>query len=260
MEETGGGRKGGRKSDPFLPFPFLRFLYLFPMPAKDTVAQRVLDYHFNLNRSIQGLQLPKGVDWLFPYSEEETRRVMTEFYNRYYNDSQPRMMIFGINPGRFGAGLTGVPFTDPVKMKEVCRIENEFNKKPELSAQFIYAMIETLGGVGGFYRKFYITSLSPLGFVKDGINYNYYDDPTLARAVRPFIIRNIRDQIKIAGSDSDKAYCLGEGKNFQYFSKLNGEHHFFREIIPLPHPRWIMQYRRKSMEKYLDLYRERLSL
>lgn len=230
------------------------------MPAKDSIARRVLDYHFNLKKSIQGLQLPKGVDWLFPYSEKETRRVMTAFYNRYYHDIQPRKMIFGINPGRFGAGLTGVPFTDPVKMKEACGIDNAFDKKPELSAQFIYAMIATLGGPGEFYSTFYITSLSPLGFVRDGINYNYYDDPALARAVRPFITGNIRDQIKIAGSDADKAYCLGEGKNFQYFSKLNGEHHFFREIIPLPHPRWIMQYRRKSMERFLDLYKERLSL
>lgn len=228
------------------------------MLVKESIASRVLDYHFNLKKSIRGLKLPHRVEWLYPYSEKETRRVMTEFYTRYYPDTRPRTMIFGINPGRFGAGLTGVPFTDPVKMKEACGIDNSFNKKPELSAQFIYALITSLGGVEAFYGKFYITSLSPLGFVKDGINYNYYDDPALARAVRPFIVANIRDQIKIAGSGADKAFCLGEGKNFQYFLKLNEEYGFFGEIVPLPHPRWIMQYRRKSMDGYLELYRERL--
>ena len=32
------------------------------------------------------------------------------------------------------------------------------------------------------------------------------------------------------------AFCLGDGKNFMYLSKLNAEQHFFETIVPLPHP------------------------
>jgi hypothetical protein len=36
--------------------------------------------------------------------------------------------------------------------------------------------------------------------------------------------------------------------------ELNRKLQFFKEIIPLPHPRFIMQYRRKQKETYLLQY------
>ena len=231
-------------------------LYLFTVKP---ISGKVLDYHFNLGKKVGKYPIPEGIDWLLPYESEETKRVMSLFYSRYYHDEQPRKIILGINPGRFGAGLTGVPFTDPVKMDSVCRIENSFDKKQELSAQFIYRLIELMGGVGSFFNQFYISSLCPLGFVKDGINYNYYDDKLLSQAVTPFISGNIKAQKKIANTGDELAYCLGEGKNFDYFSKLNEKHKFFKTIIPLPHPRWIMQYKRKLMDFYLKVYMDKLT-
>ncbi|MBK9960964.1 MAG: DUF4918 family protein [Saprospiraceae bacterium] len=39
--------------------------------------------------------------------------------------------------------------------------------------------------------------------------------------------------------------------------KLNEKHHWFKEIQALPHPRFIMQYKRKYklayIQKYLDM-------
>lgn len=223
------------------------------------ISQKVLDYHFDLGNVISKYPIPKEIDWLLPYETEETRRVMSLFYSRYYQDNQPRKIIFGINPGRFGAGLTGVPFTDPVKMENECRIENAFDKKQELSAQFIYRLIGLMGGTDSFFNRFYISSLCPLGFVKGGINYNYYDDKSLSLAVTPFIVDNIVAQKEIAATGSELAYCLGEGKNYDYFSRLNDQHGFFATIIPLPHPRWIMQYKRKKLDYFLDYYLERLN-
>jgi hypothetical protein len=89
--------------------------------------------------------------------------------------------------------------------------------------------------------------------VKDGKNFNYYDQKTLESAVTPFIVESIRRQLSF-GAVRQVALCLGEGKNYQFFSRLNAEHSFFEEIIPLPHPRYVMQYRRKYLPDYRARY------
>ncbi|MBL0005726.1 MAG: DUF4918 family protein [Saprospiraceae bacterium] len=213
----------------------------------------VLSYHFALKPAIN---LPKDIEWLMPYDDPETKRCMSSFYQKFYNDNQKRTFILGINPGRFGAGVTGVPFTDPIRLKQL-GIENSFPQKPELSSVFIYNMIEACGGPAAFYKKYYITSLSPLGFVKGGKNYNYYDDPQLSQRVRPFIISNIETQLKF-GADTSKVFCLGQGKNFEYLSKLNDEYQWWERVIPLPHPRWVMQYRLKRKEEFVAEYKNAL--
>jgi hypothetical protein len=55
----------------------------------------------------------------------------------------------------------------------------------------------------------------------------------------------------------DVCYCLGEGENFKYFSRLNASHGFFKTIVPLAHPRFIMQYRRKRVWEYVETYLSR---
>jgi len=100
--------------------------------------------------------------------------------------------------------------------------------------------------------------VSPLGSIRDGKNLNYYDDPKLQKAVLPFVIETLEKQINF-GLNRDVAYCLGEGKNFKFLSKLNEAHGFFNKLIPLAHPRFIMQYKRKSMLHYVDDYLTKLS-
>lgn len=216
-------------------------------------AENILNYHFSLHPTVR---LPAGVSWLMPYEDSETRRCMEAFYRKFYNDDLRRTFILGINPGRFGAGLTGIPFTDPIRLEHL-GIPNAFPKKPELSSVFIYEMIDACGGPDRFYRQFYITSLSPLGFLKDGINYNYYDDPELSKRVRPFIIQHIETQLSF-GANQDKVCCLGQGKNFEYLSRLNDEFKWWKRVVPLPHPRWVMQYRLKRKQEYVELYRKEL--
>lgn len=220
------------------------------------LAQRILA----LNRSFRpDWKLPGHVELLYPYAEAATWRAMERFYQQYYNDEDKRIGIFGINPGRFGAGLTGVPFTDPIRLETECGINNSFAKKPELSSEFVYRVVNEWGGPEAFYRQFYITSLSPMGFTKDGKNYNYYDDKKLQRAVELHIIENIRAQIGL-GLSTRVALCMGQGQNMQYFEKLNREHGFFDAILPLPHPRWVMQYRRKRLEEFVGEYVSTLKL
>lgn len=202
--------------------------------------------------------LPAGVVVLNPYKDGESSSYGVQFYKKFYSDQNERTIILGINPGRHGGGVTGIPFTDPMKLERYCNIPNPFLKKPELSADFIYMMINAYGGPETFYRKFYFSAISPLGFTKDGKNLNYYDIKELQLALYDFIVESLTKQLSF-GINRSVCYCLGEGENFKFLSRLNNDLKFFDKIIPLAHPRFIMQYRRKKVAEYVEDYLEKLS-
>lgn len=83
-----------------------------------------------------------------------------------------RVPILGINPGRFGSGLTGVTFTDPVALADECGISNHLPRKRELSSIYIYEMIRHMGGPAEFYQQFFLSAVCPLGFTRKGVNLN----------------------------------------------------------------------------------------
>ncbi len=207
---------------------------------------------FNQHLSISA-RLPKHIDILNPFKDPITSYLSKRFYKKYYNDTKTRTMILGINPGRFGSGLTGVPFTDPINLEKYCGIENKLPKKQEISSEFIYEMIHAFGGCDQFYQKFYFSSISPLGFIKDGKNLNYYDVKGLSNKLMDFILASLKEQLSW-GINREVVYCLGEGKNFEFLTELNNEHKFFTKMIPLSHPRFIMQYKRKKLQEYIDDY------
>jgi hypothetical protein len=213
-------------------------------------ASKALDFYKSLEAPPH---LPEAIDVMNPFRNETVMDINAQFYNKYYGDNRKRIFFFGINPGRFGAGITGVCFADPIRLEQICDIANPFQKKPELSSVFIFNVIEAYGGPEKFYGDFYITAMSPLGFLKNGLNINYYDDKLLQKAVEAFILKSIRDQIAF-GTTNEAAICIGEGTNYKYFKKLNETHGFFKEIIPVAHPRFILQYRRKKMEEYIQRY------
>lgn len=224
------------------------------MKLSDKILKFLAEVHF------EGT-LPEGIHLLEPYSSSShVWEICVAFYQKYYNDYKPRKLILGINPGRLGAGSTGVPFTDTKRLNEGCGIEFTKFTTHESSAVFMYEMMEAFGGVNNFYKQFYINSVCPLGFVKkDGariVNYNYYDSKALLKTVEDFIIDNINKQIEISGG-INVCYCIGSGKNYAYLSKLNERFKYFDEIIPLEHPRFIMQYKSKEKTKYIDDYLEK---
>ena len=215
-----------------------------------TWARQIYNYHVKLEYDVE---LPADVKFIYPYDNIETRRCMRLFYNKYYGDDKPRTILFGINPGRFGAGITGIPFTDPVRLADDCGIENVFEKRAELSSSFIYECIHACGGPEKFYADNYISSVFPLGFIRRGRNFNYYDSTELARTVKPLIAAHIREQIRM-GTRTSVAYSIGRGKNLDYLEAINRQFGFFDRIEPLPTPRWVMQYRLKDKQKYADEY------
>lgn len=216
-----------------------------------TFAEHVLKFYKSLDLSTY--KLPKDVEVLNPYQDKTAFDLTQKFFTRFYSDNNPRRIIMGINPGRLGGGMTGIPFTDPIRLKEICGIENSLPKKPELSSDFIYRMIEAYGGPEKFYSSYFISSVSPLGFIKEGKNLNYYDQNDLQAALYNFIIQSIKTQLAFNVS-TNVAFCLGEGENYKFIQAINKEHKFFGDIIPLPHPRFIMQYRRKRLEEFIDHY------
>ena len=208
--------------------------------------------HLELN-----IELPHQIEVMNPFRDKTTMQVCTQFYKKYYSDNNKRRMIIGINPGRFGGGITGIPFTDPIRLKKECNIENPWPSKQELSSVFVYDVINAFGGPENFYKDFYITSVSPLGFTRHGKNLNYYDDKNLQNSIKDFVVDCMNKQFEF-GIDREVAFCLGDGKNFTYLSKLNVEKMFFDKIIPLFHPRFIMQYKLKKKEEYIRSYLEKL--
>jgi hypothetical protein len=145
-----------------------------------TLADQILAFNRSLSLTVP---LPAGVRVMNPFQDPATFDLCKKFYHQYYGDDRPRKIILGINPGRLGGGSTGIPFTDPVKLASVCNIPNDLPRKTELSSDFIYTMVEAYGGPAAFYRDFIFGSVCPLGFTKDGVNMNYYDDKNLERAV-----------------------------------------------------------------------------
>lgn len=222
----------------------------------NSFGEKAIDFYTHLKIDSE---LPEGVGVLDPYLNPEAQSIIHSFFNKYYRDGDERIVILGINPGRFGAGITGITFTDPIRLDEVCGIPNSFEKRSELSSRFVYEVIHAIGGAEEFFSRFYLSAICPLGFIRSGKNLNYYDDRELEGALKEFILSTLNRQIQM-GIRRDFAICLGEGKNYKYLRKLNQEQGIFDEILALPHPRWVMQYRYKSKDEYIQSYLEALSL
>jgi hypothetical protein len=220
-----------------------------------TFAERIIE--FNTSLKFKG-RLPKGIKVMNPFEDEQALKISSRFFKKFYADNKSRFLILGINPGRFGAGLTGVPFTDTKRLVSECGINFPGPKTHEPSSTFVYEVIGAMGGPKVFYKHFIIQSICPLGFTirnKKGkdVNYNYYDDKKLQKAAMPFIVESLYKMLEL-GINRETVFCFGAGKNLQFIEKLNSEHKVFKEIIPLEHPRFIMQYKSKHKEEYIDKF------
>ena len=224
-----------------------------------TFADKVIDFNNQLEYTSR---LPNGIRVMNPFkTNTEILSISQLFYKRFYNDNNPRRMILGINPGRFGAGVTGIPFTDTKRLTEICRIDIESPSTHEPSSVFVYDMIDKFGGPEIFYSKYFITAVSPLGFVaqnKKGnwVNYNYYDSAEIITNLEPFFLKCIKTQISF-GIDTSVCYVLGK-KNARYVNLLNSKERLFESVIVLDHPRYIQQYKSAFKDHYISDYLNKL--
>ncbi|MCZ2458936.1 MAG: SMUG2 DNA glycosylase family protein [Chitinophagales bacterium] len=230
------------------------------MSKAKSFGKKVID--FNRDLKYNG-KLPPNFKVLNPFFDNpETMEVMTQFYNKFYNDTKKRKFIIGINPSRHGAGVTGVPFTDTKRLEAVCGIKMHSAHTHEVSSVFLYEMIECFGGPKKFYSKFYINSPFPLAIVrkaKGGIwlNANYYDDKKLFESVKDYMIESLQKHIRL-GLDTSEVFILGK-KNADFIEILNKEKKLFKKLTILEHPRFIQQYKSKDKQWYIDKYIKALS-
>ena len=220
---------------PHFPARLLQLLSTFPLPAAP---------------------LPGAVEVRNSYHDPAVRTILKEFANRYYSVGNQRVGIFGINPGRFGGGRTGVAFTDPVALTSICGIAHSLPKqRRELSSEFVYKFIEALGGPTEFYQHFFLNSVYPLELTHAGKNYNYYDAPALTKALWADMRRSLTEQVTQLDLRRDVAVSLGR-RNGEFLRKLNDELGLFDRLEILDHPRYLMQYRRKALTENVAKYVE----
>lgn len=224
-----------------------------------TFADKIIDFNRQLSFD---LPLPPGFAVLNPFLEgAHVTDLMETFYRKFYQDHRERKFVIGINPGRHGAGTTGIPFTDTKRLGTICGITTDMKSTHEVSSLFVYDMIGAYGGVESFYHHVYIHSLFPLALIRlnekgTWVNCNYYDDKQLAARLEGYMIAQLRKQVAF-GVDRQTAYVLGK-KNAVYFEKINRKEQFFKQIKVLPHPRYIQQYKSKEKPAYIQEYLEAL--
>lgn len=222
--------------------------------SNKTFADQVIEFNKKLNFTGN---LPEDFQVLNPYLDNpETLVVMEKFYQKYYNDSNQRKFMIGINPSRHGAGVTGIPFTDTKRLEAVCGIKMQSAHTHEISSVFMYDMIAAYGGPNEFYQDFYINSPFPLAIVRKSkgnwVNANYYDDKALFNTMKDFMIDSLKKHISL-GLDTSEVFVLGK-KNGDFISKLNQEAKLFDKMTVLDHPRYIQQYKSKEKDLYIDQY------
>jgi hypothetical protein len=220
----------------------------------NSIADKVIAF----NKSIKySGDLPDGFAVLNPFFDNpETLVVMERFYKKFYDDNDQRKFIVGINPSRHGAGVTGVPFTDTKRLKSHSEIEMKSAHTHEISSVYLYSVIDEFGGTEKFYKEFFINSPFPLAIIRNQkgswLNANYYDDKKLFEAVKPFMVKSLKEFITL-GLDTSEVFILGK-KNATFIEKINREEKLFGKMTVLEHPRYIQQYKSKEKEMYIDKY------
>jgi hypothetical protein len=101
--------------------------------------------------------------------------LVRRYYQKVYSTEAKRVVLCGINPGKNGAGKTGIPFLDFRAVSQILSGIGQDDR--EQSAQFILSIINEIGSES-FYKNVYMTNISWFGFTKDGNNLNYYDLPS----------------------------------------------------------------------------------
>ena len=228
-----------------------------------TNSEKILKYCDTLSKiNIEPFDNYKVINPYFD-NKEQIKLITKKFYNKYYNDNKKRKLILGSNPARRASATTGIPFEDAIHLQQETGIfiDNYYVNKS--SSNFLYDVINEYGGCNKFYNDFYMNFVFPLGIAKTTkgkqTNCNYYEIKNFEKKLKKYIIESMIE-ILTFNIDTSICYCIGSGKNYEFLLNLNKEYSFFEKIIPLEHPRFIMQYNSKNKDLYLKKYLNNLTL
>ena len=229
------------------------------MSSEKLISEKIIEFDKFLSNV--NLCVPDGYKVLNPFcgdTKESINKIINIFYHKFYDDNNKRRMILGSSPARRGTAVTGIPYEDAMHLQNETGIyidEFYINKS---SSNFLYDVIDMYGGIEKFYNDFYMNFICPLGIVRinskgNEVNCNYYENKKLQESLYEFIVETLKMQLEF-NIDRTVCYCIGSGENYEFFNKINEEFNFFDKIVPLEHPRFIMQYNSKNKEYYLKKY------
>lgn len=141
----------------------------------DKILNLHTDFYTNLNNNPVVKEILEREKITVLDGFNKNLELVQRYYRTVYRSNASRIVLCGINPGRNGAGKTGIPFLDFRSISQLLSdIEGDDR---EQSAQFIFSIINEVGRES-FYENVYMTNISWFGFTRDGKNLNYYDLPS----------------------------------------------------------------------------------
>ena len=200
--------------------------------------------------------MPEGVELHNPFEDLARRIAITRFCEIYYGDDRPRAHLVGINPSRLTKTSTGVNYTDGYSLETFCNIQNDFSKKREVTARFFYQVVEAYGGCTKFYGDVFAWAAMPIGVTRHGKYKNYYDSELLP-SLEEVVIKNLEWMRNVPSNGT--LIVIGIGQNKDFIENLDWINKFYRKVVYLPHPRWIVQYKSRDIDKYISMYMDALS-
>ena len=212
-----------------------------------TISEQVIEFYENYPRT-DIFSLPLQLH--NPFDAPSRSLAIRAFYEKFYNDRQPRTHILGINPSRLTASSTGVHYTDGYALEEFCEIRNEFSKGRELTSSFFYEVVNRYGGANRAFDKIFAWAALPVALTVNGKYANYYEIKD--ENINTLVKSNIDWMASIPSNG--RLVVLGVGENKDHLEQIDGFPFHYTEVIYLPHPRWILQYNRNKLDYYIELY------
>lgn len=179
----------------------------------------------------------------------EYRPNAEQFIQQYLPEPLPQTVILGLNPGRSGAGLTGIPFLDFRSLANLLPDTPLPRNDTEPSANFFHRVVQNVG-VEKFYRTFYVSNVAAVGFLRDGKNCNYPELPTAAQRV-------IEERFLAEMAQLQPKRIIALGREVEATVQRLFPDDSVR-ISHLPHPSWIMTYRLREAQSWVRRYTQML--
>ncbi|MEY2342744.1 uracil-DNA glycosylase family protein [Acidithiobacillus sp. IBUN Pt1247-S3] len=177
------------------------------------------------------------------------RSIAEQFWQQYIPEPLPQTVILGLNPGRLGAGLTGIPLLDFRSLASLFPDGRLPRNDTEPSANFFHRVVQNVGAEK-FYREFYVSNVSAVGYLRDNKNCNYHELPDAAQR-----IVEERFVAEMAVVAPKRIIALGrevEATVQRLFPDGSVR------ISHLPHPSWIMTYRLREAQSWVRRYTQML--
>lgn len=171
------------------------------------------------------------------------------FANKYYADNNFRNIIFGLNPGRFGCGKTGITFTDEKILKSKLKYPRNISQPDkEKTATRIYSVVEeTFGGdLDLFFSKYFMSNIFPFGAIDLNGNNVVFNDLMKVSSVRDFSLDFVENTLRLF--NPRRVLCIGLGS-----------HRFIVENFPNIKVKYLHHPARVFPEEKKDIYKTELS-